>query len=51
MPSPSVVFDSLQIDELWTVDDVGYNFRHEITLDGTSAISRKPASSIRCDID
>jgi hypothetical protein len=30
----NVVFASLQIDELWTVDDLGYNFRHEINVDG-----------------
>jgi hypothetical protein len=25
-----VLFDSLQVDEVWTVDSLGYNFRHEI---------------------
>jgi hypothetical protein len=28
------VFDSTQLDELWTLDDIGYNFRHEIQVDG-----------------
>jgi hypothetical protein len=28
-----VVFDSFQMDDLWAVDDVGYNFRHEIRGD------------------
>ena len=27
-----VFFDSLQTGGLWTMDDVGYNFRHEIDL-------------------
>jgi hypothetical protein len=27
-----VLFDSLQTGGLWTVDDVGYNFRHEIDI-------------------
>ena len=28
---PSLIFDSLQNDDLWDVDDTGYNFKH--TLD------------------
>lgn len=31
----SVIFNALQTGGLWTVDDVGYNFRHEIDV-GTS---------------
>jgi hypothetical protein len=31
----SVVYNALQTGGLWTVDDVGYNFRHEIDV-GTS---------------
>jgi hypothetical protein len=32
----SVIFNALQTGGLWTVDEVGYNFRHEIDV-GTSA--------------
>jgi hypothetical protein len=28
----SVIFNALQTGGLWTVDDVGYNFRHEINV-------------------
>jgi hypothetical protein len=31
-----VLFDSLQIGRLWAVDDIGYNFRHELP-DGSSS--------------
>jgi hypothetical protein len=27
-----VIYDDLQIDPLWTVDEEGYNFRHEIVV-------------------
>jgi hypothetical protein len=28
-----VLFDSPQIGRFWTLDDVGYNFRHELAFD------------------
>jgi hypothetical protein len=40
----TVVFNSLQIDSRWTVDAVGYNFRH--TLD-TSAHQAFPVAGCR----
>jgi hypothetical protein len=35
-----VFFDSLQTGGPWTVDDVGYNFRHEIGVGGDKAFPR-----------
>ena len=35
-----VIFDSLQTGGLWTVDDVGYNFRHEIDVSATEAFPK-----------
>jgi hypothetical protein len=32
-----VLHNALQFDELWSVDEVGYNFRHEIALSDRSA--------------
>ncbi len=27
-----VLFSSLQLDDLWTADEIGYNFRHELDV-------------------
>jgi hypothetical protein len=35
-----VIFNALQIGGLWTVDSVGYNFRHEIDVSTTEAFSK-----------
>ena len=37
LDASDVVFDTLQTGGLWTVDETGYNFRHEIDVTGTEA--------------
>jgi hypothetical protein len=34
-----VIFDSTQIDPLWTVDEIGYNFRHVLSVSPHPAFS------------
>ena len=34
-----VIFDSLQLDPLWTVDEIGYNFRHVLDVSPHPAFS------------
>lgn len=36
----SVIFNALQTGGLWTVDDVGYNFRHEINVSTNEAFPK-----------
>jgi hypothetical protein len=35
-----VIFDSLQTGGLWTVDQVGFNFRHEIDVSASEAFPK-----------
>jgi len=35
-----VIFNALQTGGLWTVDEVGYNFRHEIDVSTTEAFPK-----------
>jgi hypothetical protein len=39
----NVVFNALQTGGLWTVDEVGYNFRHEIDVTGSEAFPKAGA--------
>lgn len=34
-----IIFNSLQTDDLWTVDDVGYNFRHVLDVSANQAFA------------
>ena len=34
-----VVYDSLQVDDSWTVDNEGYNFRHELDVSTDEAFA------------
>lgn len=36
----NVIFNSLETGGLWTVDDVGYNFRHEINVATSEAFPK-----------
>ncbi|NOY30811.1 MAG: hypothetical protein GXP28_11775 [Planctomycetes bacterium] len=38
-----VIYDSLQLDSAWTVDAVGYNFRHELDISSDEAFSKAGA--------
>jgi hypothetical protein len=38
-----VIFDSLQTGGLWTVDEIGYNFRHEIDVSADEAFPKAGA--------
>ena len=34
-----IIFNTLQTDDLWTVDSVGYNFRHVLDVSGNQALA------------
>ena len=37
VPVAGLLFDTPQLDNLWTVDTVGYNFRHELDISAHAA--------------
>jgi hypothetical protein len=39
----AVIRDSLDVAGLWTIDDQGYNFRHEIAVDATTGFPKRHA--------
>jgi hypothetical protein len=39
----NVVYDTLQTGGLWTLDEVGYNFRHEINVSSAEAFPKAGA--------
>lgn len=45
-----VILPSLVRDQLWTVDDIGYNFRHDLTHVGDFASLAVPEFSGRAEV-
>jgi hypothetical protein len=39
LTAASVLFNSLQTDQLWTIDTIGYNFRHVLDVSSHQAFS------------
>ncbi|OHB83809.1 MAG: hypothetical protein A2V98_19920 [Planctomycetes bacterium RBG_16_64_12] len=39
VPIASLVYDSLQNDDLWDVDDTGYNFKHVLNVTANQAFA------------
>lgn len=45
VPIENAIFDSLQRDDRWTRDEIGYNFRHTITASATIDGAEHPLAS------